>query len=377
MLEPPSPAALMSKACAEDGAGSKTITNDTRADFPRVFVYNFLAMRKLIFILVLFLGAAFVYLSFGEIESILETLRAGNLWFILLALLIQGTWFLVAGLTYLSLYQALGLTGTMYKLSLMSAAATFINIVAPSAGMGGMAVFISDAARNRQSTGKATIASMLYLLLDYIAFLVVLTVGLIILFRRNDLDPSEIAASGVIFAIAAAFASFLYLGSRSAQALGRALAWMARVINRIAKPFIHRDYLSEARAYEFANEMAADLKSLPKRPGSLVIPLFYAFANKALLMGVLLTAFMAFQVPFSAGTIIGGFAISYLFLIVSPMPAGLGIVEGVMPLALSSLRVPWSEAVIITLAYRGITFWVPLGVGAVAFRMLDRETKIR
>jgi glycosyltransferase 2 family protein len=84
---------------------------------------------------------------------------------------------------------------------------------------------------------------------------------------------------------------------------------------------------------------------------------------------------MAFRVPFSAGTIIGGFAISYLFLIVSPTPAGVGIVEGVMPLALSSLRVPWSEAVVITLAYRGITFWIPLGLGAVAFRMLERKKK--
>jgi uncharacterized protein (TIRG00374 family) len=92
-------------------------------------------------------------------------------------------------------------------------------------------------------------------------------------------------------------------------------------------------------------------------------------------MGVLLSVFMAFQVPFSAGTIIGGFAISYLFLIVSPTPSGVGIVEGIMPLALSSLRVPWSEAVIITLAYRGITFWLPLGFGALALRMLEREKK--
>jgi len=84
---------------------------------------------------------------------------------------------------------------------------------------------------------------------------------------------------------------------------------------------------------------------------------------------------MAFKVPFSAGTVIGGFAISYLFLIVSPTPAGIGIVEGIMPLALSSLHVPWSQAVIITLAYRGITFWVPLGVGGIAFQILNRETK--
>lgn len=329
-------------------------------------------MRKFLFIIVLFLGAAFVYLSFGEIESILETLQKGNIWFILLAILIQLGWFLVAGLTYHSLYHILGMDGTVYKLALMSAAANFVNIVAPSAGMGGMAVFISDANRNNQSPGKATIASMLSLFLDYIAFLFVLTLGLIVLFRRNDLNPSEIAASAIIFAIALGLGFLLYLGSRSADALGNALARMARLVNRIARPLIHREYLSEARAHEFAHEMAADLKSLPERPHSLIKPLLFAFANKALMICILMAVFLSFQVQFSAGTIIGGFAISYLFLIVSPTPSGIGIVEGVMPLALSSLRVPWSQAVIITLAYRGITFWLPLGVGAIAIRILNR-----
>ncbi|HLO13431.1 MAG TPA: flippase-like domain-containing protein, partial [Anaerolineales bacterium] len=144
---------------------------------------------------------------------------------------------------------------------------------------------------------------------------------------------------------------------------------------KVVYPFIHRDYLSEARGHEFALEMASDLKSLPEKIRSLGVPLLYSFAGKALLISILLAVFLAFQVPFTAGTIIGGFAISYLFLVVSPTPSGVGIVEGIMPLALTSLRVPWSEAVIITLAYRGITFWLPLGVGAIAFRMLEREKR--
>jgi len=330
-------------------------------------------MRKFIIILVLFLGAALVYLSFGEIETILQTLKKGEFRFIFLALLIECAWFLVSGLTYLSLYRILGLDGSFHKLALMSASANFINTVAPSVGMGGMAVFISDATRTNQSPGKATVASMLYIFLDYIAFLVVLTLGLIVLFRRNDLHPTEIATSAIMFAIAAGLGFLLYLGSRSAKALGSALAWMARLVNRVVRPFLHREYLSEARAHTFANEMATDLRSLPERYRSLVKPMLFAFANKALLMGVLTASFLAFQVPFTAGTIIGGFAISYLFLIVSPTPSGIGIVEGVMPLALSSLRVEWSQAVIVTLAYRGITFWFPLGVGALAFRSLNKE----
>jgi uncharacterized protein (TIRG00374 family) len=119
--------------------------------------------------------------------------------------------------------------------------------------------------------------------------------------------------------------------------------------------------------------MADDLKSLPQKSYSLLKPMLFALANKALLIGVLAASFLSFEVPLTAGTVIGGFSITYLFLIFSPTPSGIGIVEGIMPLALSSLRVSWSQAVIVTLAYRGITFWVPLGVGAVAFRVLNRK----
>jgi uncharacterized protein (TIRG00374 family) len=336
-------------------------------------VYNPSHMQKFLLIVLLFLAGAFIYLSVSEIETVVETLRMGNLLFILLAILIQITWYIAAGLTYQSLYQLLGMYESVYKLALLYASANFVNTIAPSAGVSGMALFITAAERDGHSAGKATVASMVYLFLDYMAFLCILALGLIVLVRRNDLDPTEIAASAVIFMIAIGLGFLLYLGSKSAAALGNALAWMARLVNRIAQPFIHREYLSETRAHEFAFEMAADLKALPEQPSGLIVPFLYSLSGKVILIGVLLSIFLAFQVPFSAGTIIGGFAITYMFLIVSPTPSGIGIVDGVMPLALSSLRVPWGQAVIITLAYRGITFWLPLGLGAIALRLLEQR----
>jgi hypothetical protein len=89
---------------------------------------------------------------------------------------------------------------------------------------------------------------------------------------------------------------------------------------------------------------------------------------------VLLCAFLSFDVPFSAGTIIAGFALAYLFVLISPTPSGIGIVEGLMPVALSSLRVDWSQAVIVTLMYRALTFWLPLGLGAIAVRSLRQQS---
>ena len=341
----------------------------------RFTVYNPFIMRKLVLIIVLFLGATLVYLSFSELGSIADTLQQATMRFIVLGILLELLWFLVAGLNYQSLYKVLGLDETIKKLILLHASANFVNTVAPTGGAGGMAVFISAATKDGHSVGKVTVASMLYLFADYVAFLFVLTLGLIVLFRRNQMGPTEVGASAIMFIIATVLGFLLYLGSQSGKALGNALAWMARFVNRVARPFIHREYLSEARAYEFAEEMSSDLKSLPERPRSLIVPFAYSLAGKVLLMLVLMCVFLAFQIPFSAGTIIGGFAISYLFLIVSPTPSGIGIVEGVMPLALSSLRVPLSQGLIVTLAYRGITFWIPLGLGAIAFRMTESSRK--
>jgi uncharacterized protein (TIRG00374 family) len=334
-------------------------------------------MRKIIVIVLAFLGAGFVYLSVGEIESIVETLQRGNIWFILLALLIEGGWVLVAGSTVLALYRILGLDETLYRLSLLFTAGNFVSTVMPSAGMGAVAVFISEANRRGQSTGKVTIASMLYIFLDYIAFLCVLALGLIVLFRRNDLDATELIASGVMFSIATLLGFLFYLGSKSEVRLGNALARIVRFLNRLARPFIHRDYLSESKMYEYAHELATDLQTLPANYRKFIKPLLLALVNKTLLMSVMAAVFLAFKVPFSAGTIIGGFSISYLFLIISPTPAGIGIVEGIMPLALSSLNVPWSQAIIVTLAYRGVTFWFPLGVGAWALRILHIDSNVQ
>lgn len=328
-------------------------------------------MRKLVFIIVLFLGATLVFLSFSELGSIIETLQQATMRFIVLAIILQMIWFLVAGLNYKTIYKVLGLEDSIGKLMLLYASANFVNTIAPTGGAGGMAVFISAATKDGHPVGKVTVASMLFLFVDYVAFLFVLTLGLIVLFRRNQMGPTEVGASSVMFIVATVLGFLLYLGSQSGKALGNVLAAMTRFVNRVARPFIHREYLSEARAHEFAEEMASDLRSLPERPRSLIVPFLLSLTGKVILMLILMCVFLAFQIPFSAGTIIGGFAISYLFLIVSPTPSGIGIVEGVMPLALSSLRVPFSQGLIVTLAYRGITFWIPLGLGTIAFRLAE------
>ncbi|HCK66259.1 MAG TPA: hypothetical protein DHW49_08325 [Anaerolineae bacterium] len=327
-------------------------------------------MRKLLLAIVLGLSAIIIALSFSELETILLTLQKAHLRYFLLALVIQSIWFVTTGRMYQSIFHLLGIHDNVITLTRMATAATFINIVAPTGGAGGVALFASEARRRGHPTGKATVAAALFLLLDQAAFLVILALGLIILFRRNDLDAGEISASLFLFTIAIAYGFILYLGYRSAERLGNFLAKIARGVNKVVNFFGKENYLSEARAHEFAHEISDGFLGLTEKPSSLIRPILWGILDKGLLMLILICSFLSFQVPFSAGTIIAGFSLAYLFLIVSPTPSGIGIVEGIMPIALTSLNVNWSQAVVITLIYRAVTFWFPLAVGAWAFRTL-------
>lgn len=330
-------------------------------------------MRKFLVLLVLFLAVVFVFLSFSELENIVETLEKSNWIFVSFALLFECIWLYNAATIFSTLYRLVEVEETRRQLLLMAMAANFVNVIAPSAGIGGMAVFLDAARRRGQPTGRVTVAGVLFVLYDYAAFLCVLALGLIVLFRRNNLTAGELTASAILLLIASSVAVLLYLGYKSPDRLGRVLAWLSRAVNRVARPFVHRDYLDVKNAHFFAREVAEGVALLRGKPRQLLWPFLFALNSKALLICVLAFVFLALGTPFSVGTLVGGFSIGYLFLIVSPTPAGVGVVESILPVALTSLRVKWAAAVLITLVYRAVTFWFPLAVGGVAFRLLQRE----
>jgi hypothetical protein len=138
------------------------------------------------------------------------------------------------------------------------------------------------------------------------------------------------------------------------------------------RPFIHRDYLSEAKAHEFAHDAAEGLILLRSQPKSILIPLGFAITNKISQILILILVFLAFKIPISIGTIIACFSIATLFVIVSPTPAGIGVVEGALTLALTSMYISLEDAAVITLSYRGITFWLPMLVGMISLRVLEK-----
>lgn len=325
-------------------------------------------MKKLLLALVLMFAVIFTITRFTEVTEIAEVLRRARWTWLALALLLVITWMLLSAAGYMAIYHELGMPKRFGQMALLFISALFANTVTPTAGISSIAVFLTDAARNNCSRAKVTVAWALFLLLEYIGLLTIIGLGLLVLLRRGQLDWTEISAALILFALASALSVLLYLGAHSAERLRGALSGVSRLINRVAFPLIKREYISAAGIASFSNEMADGIRVVRQNPSALRWPILLALLNKVALVAVFQMTFEMFNVPYSAGTIIAGFATCYLFTVVSPTPAGVGIVEGVLPLSLAALNVRLSAATIITLAYRGLTFWFPLMVGMITFR---------
>lgn len=331
-------------------------------------------MRNLIVGLILLLGVLFIISNFTQLESIVEIARQGDWRFFGAAILIQLLWLLATSATLSYVFRALGNHRTVFQLIPVASAANFVNIVAPSGGMSSLAVLISDARRNHISSAHATVAGALFLLVEHIGFTFFLILGLVVLSRRGGLNAAEVLASGFLWLFVALLALMLYLGMRSEEALASRLRWGVRAVNRVSTFFKRRELLEEKRADRFARNIADGLIQVRENPKKLIPAILAAFIGKALLLIVFWLMFLAFKVPLSPGTLFAGFALAYLFLIVSPTPAGIGVVEGLVTLSLASMFVPIGAAAVVVLGYRAVTFWFPMFLGMLAMQSLARRS---
>ena len=99
-------------------------------------------MRKFIFAIAILIGIVFLLFNQAELGSIVDTLQQADLRYILMALAVEALYMLNVAGSYHSVYSALGLKEQIDRLILMAASANFVNVVAPSGGVGGLGIFM-------------------------------------------------------------------------------------------------------------------------------------------------------------------------------------------------------------------------------------------
>lgn len=325
----------------------------------------------------LILAAAFAYAIYEYREQLVDiylVLQQGVWYFVAATLLVLGVTIYNQVALYASIYNLLEIPSTKRELLPVYLVRRFVTVAAPSGGFSGWAPFLQFARRRELPIGTVFVANLIYTILWYSAFLVFLLVGLIYLFIMHDLEWFEISAALVMLATDIIMIAVLALSWVAPRVLEMLLSWLATVSERLFGLIKRRPPLSRQQFMVFASDLnqAADLmrRSSLKQVSK---PVIHALLNESLLLLMFYLVAQSFGLHINFGVLVAAYSVSILFFVVSPTPGGLGFVEGTLIIVLTTLNVRADQATVVTLAYRGITFWLPFILGFVALRWFRKH----
>ena len=328
-------------------------------------------MKRRILFWILILAFGWVLIGrYNEIGTLIQTLRGGRWPWVALAAALQFAYYATTSWLYQVSFTAVGVKTRWRNLIALTFAAVFVNSTAPSGGAAGVALYVDEANRRGQSGPKAVVGTLLVLVADFGAFLLLLTAALITLFASHNLLTYEIVTGSIMYLYVGGMAGLLALGLWRPASLLRVLQAVQRLVNGVGGWFRNPTLVREGWAEHNADEFAASAQTMAAQPRQLLRVLGVALLTHALDMASLFALFRAFNVAATIGVVIAGYSMTMLFWIVSPTPNGIGVVEGLMPLVYTSLGLPTAAATVITLAFRGLTFWIPFLVGFALLRRL-------
>ena len=306
----------------------------------------------------------------GDLKQLAAVLTGGRWPWILLAAASQLGYFVLFAWMFQAAFSAVGVKTRVRDLFPVVLGAVFVNSLAPSGGTAGMALYADAAARRGQSGARATAGALLATVVDFFAFAAALLAGMIHLFLHNQLHAVEVAAAALLTLVSAVQVAALFLALGHPRSLLRSLRWVERALERVVR-LVHRPSplrcgWAEATATQLS-EAATVFRTHPRR---MVRAFLISLASNAISIGTLYFLFLAFRQAASLGVLVSGYAMAILFLNVSPSPQGIGVVEGLMTLVLTSLGVPGATALAVTLAFRGMSLWVPMALGFLLLRFV-------
>jgi phosphatidylglycerol lysyltransferase len=316
---------------------------------------------------------AFVYIlvnRFTEIEALIDTLVKGRWIWVCVAAVLQYLYIVSYAGIYHSAFSVVDVKSRLKELIPVMFGSVFMNVATPLAGGGGAILFVDDARRRGESVVRATTATMLVYLGILGSFQAIMIPGLIILTVRHQFQLYQIIAAAIMYIYIVTLVALISLAIRRPTWLSRILGWIQQLVNwlgrLIKKPELLKAEWVRKTTAEFTNAALA----LASHPGrviqTFIIALFTHLSNMLSLYAICL----AFYKPVNLEVLLATYFIMFLFTVVSITPQGVGIVEGVMVLVLGSFGMVSESATVITLAFRGLSFWLPLLIGFILLRQL-------
>lgn len=266
---------------------------------------------------------------------------------------------------YQGLYAILGKTikyGPLYKVSVEL---NFVNHVFPSAGVSGFSYFGLRMKQLGATPAQSTLVQTMRFVTIFISFQALLLIGLFALAINGK-------ASNLTILVASSLATLLVVGTLliiyivgSRKRIDSFFTNITKALNKIiqlVRPK-HPETINIAQVRELFLEFHDNYKILKKNYKMLKMPLVWSFFASATEIATIYTVYVAFNEYVNIGAVIIAYAIANFAGLISVLPGGVGVYEGLMTAVLATVGVPPSVSLPVTVMYRVLSSAVQLPPG--------------
>lgn len=318
------------------------------------------------------LGVAFaVFIGYSDLRQIQDVFRQADTAWLLLAILTQAGTYYSDALTYVQALSILRVKTGIVEALKIGCAMEFLNDVTPSFGATGNLYLAAMLKARGLNSGQAALTLMIQSLTSFVSFSLALSGVAIYLLSRGELTTATTIVSLIFIGAGAIFWVLITLTLIGDNLLVR----LSGIGIHLAEKFLRRRF-SPTLPDKFTAEVreGRNLISQKKRYFvALVLVKLSRFFFEGLTLFLLFRTF-GMHVDYQIALL--GFLVAMLLSTFSFLPGGVGSFETLMVVTYKSYGVPLETAGIVTLAYRIITFWLPMPFEMLIFqRTITGEKK--
>lgn len=325
--------------------------------------------RYLFVVIILGLAVNLLLPKIADLRDAWSVVKGFAWWAVLLAALAEIGSYLGYGYILRSIVKTQGYDLGVPKGALIALGSYSIGMVA-GGWVSATATMFGFMRKEQVNRSTATMASILPALLINISIEMVAVLGIVYLLLIGQLTNGQLVRYSVFLVVLALVSLGLFAILLFPKLAFKLANWVLWIYSRLKKqPY------DPAKTQSMVTSFLNTWNRLGN--GRWVKPLLGSIINIGLDMLCLFFMFLAAGFPINPGVLFAGYGLPILLSkIAFFFPGGIGVIEASMTALFTSLGVPNDIGVVVIIAYRLFSFWLPLLFGFLAGALLSRKNSV-
>ncbi|HEX5455927.1 MAG TPA: lysylphosphatidylglycerol synthase transmembrane domain-containing protein [Candidatus Saccharimonadales bacterium] len=306
-----------------------------------------------------------VYFSRQEIGDTFTRLSELNIIILLIIIAFQYVNHYSYAKLYQSLFRIVGKKLKYWPMFRISLEVNFVNNIFPTAGLTGFSYFGLRMQKFDINAGKSTLVQMMRWVGVFLSFQVLTFFGLLSLAVEGKVNNFTIlVASSLVTLIVVGTVLLTYIvGSR--QRIDSFFTWITKAINRVIQVVRpkHPETINIASSRQMFLDLHQDYNIILKNYRRLGPWFVYSLLANTVEIASIYVIYLAFGDAVNPGAIILSYIIASFAGVISVLPGGVGIYEGLMVAVLATAGVSPGVSIPATVMYRVLTSIIQLPPG--------------